>query len=150
MGIANSILRGAFMIFSLKSFNEAQASTAYDFSFKTLVSEHPLPLKQFKGKVILIINTASKCGFTRQYEGLEKLYQTYKSEGLIVIGIPANDFGAQEPGNDQEISNFCAVNYGVTFPMASKEKVTGDSAHPFYVWAKQNLGFGTAPKWNFS
>lgn len=123
--------------------------TAYDFSFKTLMGNDPLPLKQYEGDVILVVNTASKCGFTPQYEGLENLYTTYKDRGFVIIGVPSNDFGAQEPGTNQEIAHFCKLNYGVSFPMASKEVVSGDGAHPFYVWAKNTLGFGTAPKWNF-
>ena len=80
---------------------------------------------------------------------MEKIYEKYKDAGLFVIGVPSNDFGAQEPGSSKEIANFCKLNYGVSFPMASKEVVSGDSAHPFYKWAKSELGFGTAPKWNF-
>lgn len=137
-------------LFSLVSANAiASSKNAYDFSFKTLMGEKPMPLSQYKGKVILIVNTASNCGLTSQYAGLEKLYETYKNRGLVVIGVPSNDFGGQEPGNNKEISNFCKLNYGVTFPMTAKEIVTGDKAHPFYVWAKSELGFGTAPKWNF-
>jgi glutathione peroxidase len=97
----------------------------------------------------LIVNTASKCGFTGQYEGLEKLYTTYKDKGLVVIGVPSNDFGAQEPGTSEEIAKFCKLNYGVSFPMTSKEIVSGDEAHSFYKYASEALGFGTAPKWNF-
>jgi glutathione peroxidase len=125
------------------------ASVAYDFSFKTLMGEEPMPLLDYKGKVLLIVNTASKCGFTGQYEGLEALYKKYADQGLVIIGVPSNDFGEQEPGNNEEIANFCKINYGVTFPMASKELVSGEHAHPFYIWAKKSLGFGTAPKWNF-
>ena len=123
--------------------------TVDDLSFKTLTGQDPMPLKQFEGRVILIVNTASHCGFTSQYEGLEKLYNHYKDKGLVVIGVPCNDFGQQEPGSNQEIADFCTINYGVTFPMTAKEVVSGDNAHPFYVWAKKTLGFGTAPKWNF-
>ena len=123
--------------------------TAYDFTFQTLNAPEALPLQQFAGKVLLIVNTASKCGFTPQYEGLEKLYNAYKDQGLVIIGVPSNDFGAQEAGNSQEIAAFCDLNYGVTFPMAEKEVVAGAGAHPFYLWAKETLGFGTAPKWNF-
>lgn len=123
--------------------------TAYDFSFQKLHGNEKLPLKQFEGKVLLIVNTASKCGFTPQYDGLEKLYNAYKDQGLVVIGIPSNDFGGQEPGTNQDIANFCGINYGVTFPMADKEAVSGNNAHPFYIWAKKTLGFWTAPKWNF-
>lgn len=122
---------------------------AYDFSFHTLVGHKPLPLSTYRGKVLLIVNTASKCGFTSQYAGLEKLYEKYKDRGLIILGVPSNDFGGQEPGSEQEIASFCQINYGVSFPMASKEVVSGKNAHPFYLWARQQLGFGTAPKWNF-
>ena len=123
--------------------------TAYNFSFQKLREDGELPLRQFEGKVLLIVNTASNCGFTPQYDGLEKLYQTYQDKGLIIIGVPSNDFGGQEPGTSQEIADFCRINYGVTFPMAEKEIVTGRDAHPFYIWARETLGFGTAPKWNF-
>lgn len=139
------------MCASLQSFGKESSfeKTAYDFSFKTLIDEKPLHLKDFKGSVILIVNTASKCGFTSQYEELETLYQYNKNKGFVIIGVPSNDFGSQEPGNNEEIANFCKINYGVTFPMVSKEKVSGNEAHPFYLWAKKILGFGTAPKWNF-
>ena len=123
--------------------------TAYDFSFTTLGKEEPLPLSQFRGRVMLIVNTASNCGFTKQYDGLQKLYDQYRDQGLVIIGVPSNDFGGQEPGTNAEIAEFCKVNYGVTFTMASKESVTGDTAHPFYSWAGKTLGFGTGPKWNF-
>ena len=123
--------------------------TAYDFSFDTLVGHNPMPLKQYAGKVLLIVNTASHCGFTPQYEGLEKLYEQYHDQGLVVIGVPSNDFGQQEPGTAQDIAAFCKLNYGVSFPMTAKVSVSGADAHPFYVWAKETLGFGTAPKWNF-
>lgn len=123
--------------------------TVYDFSFDSLTGEHPIKLSDYSGSVILIVNTASKCGFTGQYEGLEKLYQNFKTKGLVVIGIPSNDFGAQEPGSNEEIAKFCKINYGVSFPLTSKYSVKGDNAHPFYKFAKKELGFGTAPKWNF-
>jgi glutathione peroxidase len=122
---------------------------AYDFSFHTLVGHNPLLLSSFKGKVLLIVNTASKCGFTEQYAGLEKLYKQYKDKGLVILGVPSNDFGSQEPGTSEEIATFCHVNYGVSFPMTEKETVSGQNAHPFYLWARKKLGFGTAPKWNF-
>ena len=123
--------------------------TAYNFSFMSLNSKEKLCLEDFKAKVILIVNTASKCGFTSQYADLEKIYKKYKNKGLVIIGVPSNDFGGQEPGNNEEIATFCQLNYGVTFPMTKKEKVSGEEAHPFYRWAKETLGFGTAPKWNF-
>lgn len=121
---------------------------AYSFTFETLTGE-ALPLSQFKGQVMLIVNTASKCGFTGQYDGLQELYDSYKDRGFVIIGVPSNDFGAQEPGSNEEIATFCKMNYGVTFPMSSKQPVTGDNAHPFYKWVRESLGFGAAPKWNF-
>lgn len=126
-----------------------EEKSAFSFSFKMLMGDELIPLKQFKGKVIMIVNTASNCGFTSQYEALEKTYNTYKDKGFVVIGVPSNDFGNQEQGTNQEIEHFCKINYGVTFPMSSKEVVSGSAAHPFYLWAKETLGFGTAPKWNF-
>ncbi|MFI4957285.1 MAG: glutathione peroxidase [Gammaproteobacteria bacterium] len=140
------------MTFVLCSFAKAEKSMptdVYGFSFKTLYSQKPMPLSDYKGKVLLIVNTASECGFTKQYAALEALYQKYESQGLVIIGVPSNDFGGQEPGSDQEIANFCRINYGVTFPMTAKEVVSGEHAHPFYLWARQELGFGSAPKWNF-
>jgi glutathione peroxidase len=127
----------------------AQERTAYDFTFRRLSGGGEIRLDEFRGKVILIVNTASRCGFTPQYEGLERLYTKYSPQGLVIIGVPSNDFGGQEPGSSEEIASFCRLNYGVTFPLTMKEDVTGSDAHPFYVWAKETLGFGTAPKWNF-
>lgn len=129
--------------------NISSQDNAYSYSFHTLVGDEPLSLDSFRGKVILIVNTASKCGFTAQYAGLEQLYSKYKTQGLVILGVPSNDFGSQEPGTEQDIANFCRINYGVSFPMTAKEIVSGPNAHPFYRWAKQKLGFGTAPKWNF-
>lgn len=126
-----------------------QQGSAYDYSFQTLMGKKPLPLAEYKGKVIMIVNTASHCGFTSQYAGLEALYQKYKDRGFVIIGVPSNDFGEQEPGSNEEIAKFCKLNFGVTFPMASKEVVSGDKAHPFYLWARKELGFGSGPKWNF-
>lgn len=138
------------LVFSLPGRTaDSSNKSAYDFEFKSLMGKKPMPLSDYKGKVLLIVNTASHCGFTKQYAALESIYKEYQAQGLVIIGVPSNDFGEQEPGNDQEIANFCKINFGVTFPMTSKEIVTGNNAHPFYLWAKQTLGFGTAPKWNF-
>jgi len=112
-------------------------TTAYDFQAASLEGK-PLPLKEFEGKVMLIVNTASKCGFTPQYEGLEALYQKYRDRGLVVLGFPCNQFGAQEPGSAPEIGSFCQKNYGVTFPMFEKIDVNGDSTHPLYQWLKKS------------
>ena len=104
---------------------------------------------EYKNKTILIVNVASKCGFTSQYNDLQELYDNYKSEGLIVIGIPSNQFGGQEPGTDSEIKDFCKVNFNITFLMTSKYDVKGENAHPLYLWAKKNHGKSAIPKWNF-
>lgn len=126
------------------------SQSAYDFSFKVLRNPSTtLPLEQFKGKVLLVVNTASKCGFTPQFEGLEKLYQTYKNKGFMVVGVPSADFGGQEFSLATETEQLCRQNYGVTFPMAEREVVSGDGAHPFYKWATQHGGFLGTPRWNF-
>ena len=127
----------------------AQTKSAYDFSFETLVGNKPLPVSEFRGKVILLVNTASYCGFTKQYEGLEKLYSELKDQGFVVLGVPSNDFGAQEPGTPEEIAHFCKRTYDVQFPMTSKQVVSGPSANPMYLWAKEVLGEDSVPKWNF-
>lgn len=124
------------------------SKTAYDFSFTSLIGNKPLPLSAFEGKVLLIVNTASRCGFTSQYEGMQKLYDRYKDLGLVVLGVPSNDF-RQELRLDDEIAHFCETNYVVTFPMARKESVTGSAAHSFYQWARAQKGWLAAPKWNF-
>jgi glutathione peroxidase len=124
------------------------APTAHDFSFEAIDGK-AMPLSSYKGKTVLIVNTASECGFTPQYKGLQALWDEYKDKGLIVLGVPSNDFGGQEPGQANEIQEFCEVNYGVDFPLTEKAKVKGDDAHPFYKWARQELGFVAAPKWNF-
>jgi glutathione peroxidase len=103
----------------------------YDFKVKTIKGEETT-LAAYKGKVLLIVNVASKCGYTSQYDGLETLYTQYKSKGLVVLGFPCNQFGSQEPGSEAEIQNFCRVNFGVTFPMFSKINVNGEETHPLY------------------
>ncbi len=123
-------------------------SSAYDFSF-TSIKGQPLPLSSFKGHPILVVNVASKCGLTPQYSGLEKLWADYKDKGLVVLGVPSNQFMGQEPGTDQEIETFCSLTYGVDFPMTSKVDVKGDHAHPFYNWMKGELGKPAEPIWNF-
>ncbi len=143
------VLGGILMMWPFQSRADETLPTAYDFTFHKLTGGGDLPLAQFKGKVILVVNTASQCGFTGQYEGLEKLYKDNAERGFVIVGVPSNDFGEQEPGSDDEIAGFCQMNYGVTFPMASKEAVTGDTAHPFYKWARDMVGFLGSPKWNF-
>ena len=124
----------------------------YDFSAETLDGQLA-PLSAYRDQVVLIVNTASKCGFTRQYEGLEALYRKYRDRGLVVLGFPCNQFGAQEPGNAEEIANFCSLTYEVDFPMMRKIDVNGPQAHPLYAWLKhQKKGvLGTEGiKWNFT
>jgi len=123
-------------------------TNAHSFSFKS-IDGTPFPLSQYKGKAVLVVNTASACGLTPQYKGLEALWRSYKDQGLVVLGVPCNDFGAQEPGTEGEIKTFCETHFGVDFPMTSKEHVIGSAAHPFYAWVAKELGEGAVPKWNF-
>ena len=123
-------------------------SSAYDYAFDA-IDGTPLPLTTFKDKVVLVVNTASKCGLTPQYDGLEKLYSHYKDQGLVVLGVPCNQFMGQEPGTEQEIQTFCSTTFGIDFPMTSKVDVKGDDAHPFYKWAEAALGEPAVPVWNF-
>ena len=122
--------------------------TFFDFKISSINGEE-LELSSFKGKTILLVNVASKCGFTNQYDDLQNLYDDLKDKGLIVIGIPTNQFGGQEPGSEKEIKNFCETNFNITFPMTSKYEVKGDNAQPVYIWAKDTFGKSTVPKWNF-
>jgi len=124
----------------------------YDFTAETLDGK-PAPLSDWKGKVVLIVNTASKCGFTPQYEGLEALYRKHRDQGFVVLGFPCNQFGAQEPGDEAEIANFCSLTYDVDFPMMKKIDVNGPKAHPLYAYlkhAKKGLLGSEGVKWNFT
>jgi len=123
-------------------------SSAYDFAFTSIEGE-PLPLSEFKGKAVMVVNTASFCGFTRQYAGLQEVWERYRDRGLVVLGVPSNDFGGQEPGAEAEIKQFCEVNFDVDFPLTEKAQVVGSAAHPFYRWAAEQLGAAAAPRWNF-
>jgi len=122
--------------------------TAHDYSF-TAIDGRPLELKDFAGKAVLVVNVASYCGFTPQYTDLQDLHDTYGSKGLVVLGVPSNDFGAQEPRGEAEIAKFCDSVYGVTFPLTAKQTVIGPDAHPLYKWIAAQAGEGAAPKWNF-
>ena len=122
--------------------------TAFDFSFPS-IDGGDLPLSQWRGKPVLVVNTASFCGYTPQYKDLEAVWKRYRDKGLVVLGVPSNDFGEQEPGSAQEIKKFCEANYDVDFPLAEKQKVIGADAHPFYRWVVAELGEGAAPRWNF-
>ena len=120
----------------------------FDLSIKSINNEE-LNLQKLRGKIILLVNVASKCGFTKQYTGLQKLYESFKDRGLVVIGIPSNQFGGQEPGSNTEIKEFCETNFNITFPITDKVNVKGENAHVIYRWAKKNYGQSTVPKWNF-
>ncbi len=127
-------------------------ASVYDFQAQTITGQ-PVPLDQYKGKVLLIVNTASQCGFTPQFEGLEALWKSHGDKGLVVLGFPCNQFGSQDPGNNSEIASFCQLNYGVSFPMMAKIDVNGPQAHPLYQWlVKEAPGIlGTKSiKWNFT
>ncbi|MGA8785455.1 MAG: glutathione peroxidase [Polaromonas sp.] len=128
------------------------AHTVYDFEARQIDGQD-IALSGFRGKVMLIVNTASQCGFTPQFGGLEDLHKSYAGKGLVVLGFPCNQFGAQDPGNDSEIASFCQVNYGVSFPMMSKVDVNGPAAHPLYKWLTSEapglLG-SKSIKWNFT
>jgi glutathione peroxidase len=127
-------------------------TTVYDFS-ATTIGGKTRKLVDYKGKVLLVVNTASKCGFTPQYKGLEEVYRKYKDRGFVVLGFPSNQFGEQEPGPDSEIAEFCEMNFGVTFPLFSKIDVNGEQAHPLYKYltsTKKGLLGSEAIKWNFT
>ena len=121
---------------------------AYDFKFKDLDGS-ALNLSEYKGKVVVVINVASQCGFTNQYEDMQNVWEQYQSRGFVMLGVPSNDFGKQEPGSNEDIKNFCEAKFGITFPMTEKVSVKGTDAHPFYIWAEKNHGKSAVPKWNF-
>ena len=121
---------------------------AYDFKFNDLDGTI-LNLSEYKNKILIVVNVASQCGFTSQYEDMQKVWENYQSKGVIMLGVPSNDFGKQEPGSNEDIKNFCEAKFGISFPMTEKVIVKGDNAHPFYLWAKKNYGNKAVPKWNF-
>ena len=131
-------------------FNKTMSDTSktfFDFKINSINGDE-LDLSVFNGKTILLVNVASNCGFTKQYDDLQKLYEDFKDKGLVVVGVPTNQFGGQEPGSETEIKNFCETNFNITFPMTSKYDVKGDKAHPIYMWAKETFGKSAVPKWN--
>ena len=130
-----------------KSISEDK-KTLFDFKINS-IDGNEVNLMDYKDKTILIVNVASNCGFTKQYDDLQNLYDLYKEEGLVILGIPSNQFGGQEPGSEDEIKDFCETNFNITFPMTSKYNVKGNDAHPIYIWAKETYGNSTVPKWNF-
>ena len=122
-------------------------SNAYDYEFNGIDGDL-IKLSQYKGKIIVVVNVASRCGYTPQYEDLQTLWSEYKSKNLVVLGVPTNNF-RQEPGNNKEIKDFCETNFGITFPMTEKTNVIGKNSHPFFKWAREDFGIGAIPKWNF-
>lgn len=138
----------ALLVLPPAAANGGTAGTAHDFAFTSIEGE-PLPLASFRGKAVLVVNTASFCGFTPQYAGLQDVWERYRDRGLVVLGVPSNDFGGQEPGSEAEIKEFCEVNFDVDFPLTEKEHIVGPGAHPFYRWAGEQLGAAAAPRWNF-
>jgi glutathione peroxidase len=128
------------------------AKTMYDFTLKDSKGRD-VKLDEFRGRVVMLVNVASKCGYTPQYEGLQKIYERYREQGFTILGFPANNFGAQEPGTNEEIQEFCRINYGVTFPVFSKISVKGDDKHPLYKYLTEretNPEFAGEIKWNFN
>jgi glutathione peroxidase len=124
------------------------SENAFEFEFVSIDGEK-LPLDAWRGRPVLVVNTASYCGYTPQYRELEDLWQRYHGRGLVVLGVPSNDFGEQEPGSAAEIKQFCSTNYSVHFPLAQKSRVIGGAAHPFYRWVADSLGEAGTPRWNF-
>jgi len=146
------IIMSFALISSFTISNNETAKSVYDFKVKT-IDEEEISLSKYKGKVLLIVNVASECGFTGQYEGLQKLYEDYSEKGLVVLGFPCNQFGNQEPGTNKEIKSFCSTKYGVSFPMFDKIDVNGENAHPLYVYMKKVAAGDDEPKdikWNFT
>ena len=130
-------------------FNSSQSSaqTFHDFNIESINGDN-IDLSQYKDKVVLLVNTASKCGFTPQYAGLQKLYDRYKADGFVVLGVPSNDFN-QELGNDADVKEFCEIRYGVNFPLTSIQKIKGSDAHPVYKWISSEASVIAQPRWNF-
>ena len=142
-----------FLLLIMISFLENKVSAdydklAYDFKFRDLDGS-ALSLSEYKGKVVVVVNVASQCGFTNQYEDMQNVWEQYQSRGIVMLGVPSNDFGKQEPGSNEDIKNFCEAKFGISFPMTEKVSVKGADAHPFYIWAEKNHGKSAVPKWNF-
>ena len=150
-GVFRSVGIAALVFMFAGAFGMQPASsapgTAHDFTFENIEGGQ-LPLAQFAGKPVLLVNTASMCGFTRQYEALQTVWERYRDRGLVVLGVPSDDFGGQEYDSTAKIKNFCEVNYGIDFPMTEAVDVVGDTAHPYYQWVAQQGRLKT-PRWNF-
>ena len=140
------------IVFNLLNFNiignSMENKTFYDFELDLITGE-TISLDKYEGKAVLLVNVASKCGFTKQYTDLQNLWEKYREKNLIVLGVPSNQFGSQEPGSNDEIKDFCETNFNINFPMTSKYDVKGENAHDVYKWAKDTFGKSAVPKWNF-
>jgi|TARA_B110000093_G_C12789845_1_gene334207 glutathione peroxidase len=137
------------IMFSLFSKAEGKYQKLFfELSIKD-INGNELSFSEYRNKTILLVNVASKCGFTKQYSGLQTLYEKYQDSGFVIIGIPSNQFGGQEPGSNEEIKNFCETNFNITFPITDKVDVKGVNSHEIFKWAKENYGSSTVPKWNF-
>jgi len=156
IGVAAFVAVSAAMLFLVKAnvstVEKGKDKSVYDFTMKD-TGGRDVKLEQFRGKVVMLVNVASKCGYTPQYDGLQKIYDQYKDRGFVILGFPANNFGAQEPGTNEEIVEFCRINYGVKFPIFSKISVKGEDKHPLYKYLTEretNPEFGGEIKWNFN
>ena len=139
------LLKYLFVLLVFSSTGLSNMKSAYDFTFKSIEGGQ-LDFSKYKGKILIVTNVASRCGFTNQYEGLQKIWEEYKDRNVVVIGISSDDFN-QELKSKEEVKKFCEVNFGINFPMTDITKIKGDKAHPFYKWVKET--YGSAPKWNF-
>ena len=136
-----------FMFGILDNASAKYSKLAYDFEFNS-IEGNKIRLSDYKNNVLVVVNVASRCGYTPQYNDLQSLWANYKDKNLVIIGVPTNNF-KQEPGTNKEIKDFCETNFGINFPMTEKTNVIGNDAHPFYQWARKNYGIGAIPKWNF-
>ena len=136
-----------FMFSIFSKISASEVGNAYNYEFVG-IDGNTIKLSDYKDKIIVVVNVASRCGYTPQYEDLQLLWSTYKNKNLVVIGVPTNNF-RQEPGSNKEIKDFCETNFGITFPITEKISVIGSNSHPFYKWARKDFGIGAIPKWNF-
>ncbi len=142
------LVLAAVLLAGLAAMPSAQAKSAHDFAF-TSIEGTPLPMRDFAGKAVLLVNTASMCGFTPQYEQLQAVWERYRDRGLVVLGVPSDNFGGQEYQDNAEIKQFCDVNFGIDFPMTERQDVKGPAAHPLFAWIAGQLEGNAEPRWNF-
>jgi glutathione peroxidase len=149
MQILKKLIYTSLIMFSFFNISKADYTKVFfDFSIRD-INEEKIDLSIYKNKTVLLVNVASNCGFTKQYAELQILYEKYKDKNFIILGVPSNQFGGQEPGSNSEIKKFCETNFNISFPITDKYEVKGENAHPIYSWAKKNYGKSAVPKWNF-